>query len=123
MTPMVIEMTTQVFGIKNCDTIKKARKWLTAEEINYTFHDYRVDGINEDMIQSFVAQLGWEAMVNKRGTTYRQLSDEQKETLNQDSAIALMIEFPAMIKRPLLIHNDGYHLGFKADQYSAIFNK
>lgn len=120
---MVIEMTTQVFGIKNCDTIKKARKWLTAEEINYTFHDYRVDGINEEMIQSFVAQLGWEAMVNKRGTTYRQLSDEQKETLNQDSAIALMIEYPAMIKRPLLVHNDEYHLGFKADQYSAIFNK
>ncbi|MCG7498439.1 ArsC family reductase [Vibrio sp. Of7-15] len=116
-------MTTQVFGIKNCDTIKKARKWLTAEEIDYTFHDYRVDGINEEMIQNFVAQLGWEAMVNKRGTTYRQLSDEQKETLNQDTAIALMIEFPAMIKRPLLVHNDEYHLGFKADQYSAIFNK
>jgi Spx/MgsR family transcriptional regulator len=115
-------MSTTMFGIKNCDTIKKARKWLEAENIDFSFHDYRVDGINEEMIRTFISELGVEAVVNKRGTTYRQLSDEQKESLNSDTAIALLLESPAMIKRPLLIHNDQYFLGFKPAQYQEIFS-
>lgn len=115
-------MSTIAYGIKNCDTIKKMKKWLEAENIDYRFHDYRVDGLDAALLETFEAQLGWEAMVNKRGTTYRQLNDEQKAGLNRDTALALMLEFPAMIKRPLLVHNDSYHLGFKPEQYQAIFH-
>ncbi len=115
-------MSTTMLGIKNCDTIKKARKWLENENIDFSFHDYRVDGINEEMIRTFISTLGLDAVVNKRGTTYRQLSDEQKQSLNDDTAIAILIESPAMIKRPLLIHNDQYFLGFKPAQYQEIFS-
>lgn len=115
-------MTTITYGIKNCDTIKKMKKWLDAENISYTFHDYRVDGLSREMLEQFEALLGWEAMVNKRGTTFRQLSDEQKAELDQQSAIALMLEYPAMIKRPLLVHNNSYTLGFKPAQYQEIFH-
>lgn len=115
-------MSTTMLGIKNCDTIKKARKWLENENIDFSFHDYRVDGINEEMIRTFISKLGLDAVVNKRGTTYRQLSDEQKQSLNDDTAIAILIESPAMIKRPLLIHNDQYFLGFKPAQYQEIFS-
>ncbi|MGR5146785.1 ArsC family reductase [Photobacterium alginatilyticum] len=112
---------TVTYGIKNCDTIKKMKKWLEAENIEYRFHDYRTDGLDQAMLETFEAQLGWEAMVNKRGTTYRQLSDEQKAGLNRESALTLMLEYPAMIKRPLLVHNESYHLGFKPAQYQEIF--
>ncbi|WP_299015984.1 ArsC family reductase [uncultured Photobacterium sp.] len=114
-------MSTIAYGIKNCDTIKKMKKWLEAENIEYSFHDYRADGLDLATLETFEAQLGWEAMVNKRGTTYRQLSDEQKSSLNRDTAIKLMLEYPAMIKRPLLVHNETYHLGFKPVQYQEIF--
>ncbi|MFD2180306.1 ArsC family reductase [Veronia pacifica] len=115
-------MATVVYGIKNCDTIKKALKWLEAEEKQFVFHDYRKDGIDQAMVQKFIDSLGWEALVNKRGTTYRQLSDEQKNNLNQDNAAALMLIHPAMIKRPLLEHNGDYYLGFKPEQYQVIFD-
>ncbi|KKC98937.1 ArsC family reductase [Photobacterium halotolerans] len=114
-------MSTIAYGIKNCDTIKKMKKWLDEQGIEYRFHDYRVDGLDRNLLETFEAELGWEALLNKRGTTFRQLSDEQKNTLNRDSALTLMLEQPAMIKRPLLVHNQSYHLGFKPDQYQAIF--
>ena len=112
---------TTLYGIKNCDTIKKARKWLDANNIEYTFHDYRVDGLDESWLAETEQHLGWEQLLNKRGTTFRQLSDEQKQSLNQANAMALMLEYPAMIKRPVLIHNDAYYLGFKDSQYQEIF--
>ena len=115
-------MSTVAYGIKNCDTIKKMKKWLEAEKIEYRFHDYRADGLDQAMLEAFEALLGWEAMVNKRGTTYRQLSDEQKAGLNRETAIKLMLEFPAMIKRPLLVHNQTCYLGFKPAQYQDIFH-
>lgn len=114
-------MSTIAYGIKNCDTIKKMKKWLDEQGIEYRFHDYRTDGLDRSLLEAFEAELGWEALLNKRGTTFRQLSDEQKNTLNRDSALTLMLEQPAMIKRPLLAHNQSYHLGFKPDQYQAIF--
>lgn len=114
-------MSTIAYGIKNCDTIKKMKKWLDEQGIEYRFHDYRADGLDRSLLEAFEAELGWEALLNKRGTTFRQLSDEQKNTLNRDSALTLMLEQPAMIKRPLLAHNQSYHLGFKPDQYQAIF--
>ncbi|KDM92998.1 ArsC family reductase [Photobacterium galatheae] len=114
-------MSTIAYGIKNCDTIKKMKKWLDAQGIDYRFHDYRVDGLDRSLLESFETELGWEAMLNKRGTTFRQLSDEQKNNLDREHALSLMLEYPAMIKRPLLVHNNTYHLGFKPEQYQTIF--
>ena len=115
-------MNTITYGIKNCDTIKKMKQWFTAENIAYQFHDYRVDGIDQTLLETFESALGWEAMVNKRGTTFRQLTTEQKAQLNRETALQLMLEQPAMIKRPLLHHNDDYFLGFKPEQYQQIFH-
>ncbi|WKD23818.1 ArsC family reductase [Pseudoalteromonas sp. KG3] len=115
-------MSTIIYGTPaNCDTIKKAKKYLTDNAIDYTFHDYRKDGINLAMISEFANHIDWQELVNKRGTTYRQLTDEQKQNLDKDSALAILVEQPAMIKRPVLIHNDTYHLGFKVAQYDEIF--
>ena len=92
-----------LFGIKNCDTIKKARRWLEAHQVDYRFHDYRVDGLDADLLQQFIAELGWEALLNTRGTTWRKLDESLRATItNADSAAALMLEMPAIIKRPLL---------------------
>ena len=114
-------MSTIVYGIANCDTIKKARKWLTENNIEFTFHDYRKDGINRQWLELTESYLGWETMLNKRGTTYRQLDEQTKETINRDSAIELMLAQPAMIKRPILHHNNTMMAGFKADQYEEVF--
>ncbi|MDN3610685.1 ArsC family reductase [Vibrio ostreicida] len=114
-------MTITMYGIPNCDTIKKAKKWLDAKGVQYEFHDYRKQGVNETMIETFFQQLGWEQVINKRGTTFRQLSQEQKDTLNEINAIKLLVEQPAMIKRPILVAGQDHHIGFKAEQYSDIF--
>ncbi|WP_296053152.1 ArsC family reductase [uncultured Alteromonas sp.] len=114
-------MTVVMYGIPNCDTIKKAKTWLTQHDISFTFHDYRKQGVPQDVLTSAVSELGWENVINKRGTTYRQLSDEQKEQLSADTAVTLITEHPAMIKRPLLVTDNGMHLGFKPAQYEEIF--
>ncbi len=115
-------MTITMFGIPNCDTIKKAKKWLEAEDIAYEFHDYRKQGVDAALVTEFCDALGWEIVLNKRGTTFRQLTQEQKDSLNKENAIKLLVENPAMIKRPILKVNDQLHIGFKADQYTTIFN-
>lgn len=112
---------TTMYGIKNCDTIKKAQKWLQANEIEFIFHDYRKDGLDSALLETLEAQLGWENLLNKRGTTFRKLDDNQKADLTREKALALLIEQPAMIKRPVLVFGESYHLGFKADQYQEIF--
>ncbi|RJG49102.1 ArsC family reductase [Motilimonas pumila] len=104
-----------------CDTVKKAKKWLEAQEHSFTLHDYRKDGIDAQMIDTFLQYLPWQQVVNKRGTTYRQLSDEQKAQLDEHTARTLLLEYPAMIKRPILVVDGQYHLGFKLDQYQTIF--
>ena len=114
-------MSITMYGIPNCDTIKKARKWLEQAGIDYQFHDYRKQGVDADMVAEFCSNLGWEHVLNKRGTTYRQLTAEQKESLNEANAVALLVEKPAMIKRPILRVNNDLHLGFKPEQYSSIF--
>ncbi|EGQ8681083.1 ArsC family reductase [Vibrio parahaemolyticus] len=115
-------MTITMFGIPNCDTIKKAKKWLEAENIAFDFHDYRKQGIDAQMVTEFCQALGWEQVLNKRGTTFRQLTQVQKDTLNEENAIALLVDNPAMIKRPILNVDGQLHIGFKADQYATIFN-
>ncbi len=121
-----------LYGIKNCDTIKKARRWLDDQKIPYQFHDYRVDGLSPELLQSFIEQVGWESLLNTRGTTWRKLPDEQKATINNaDAAKALMLEHPSIIKRPLLVSGsensksagtEKYLLGFKAEQYQQFFS-
>ncbi|MCG3730900.1 ArsC family reductase [Vibrio cincinnatiensis] len=115
-------MLITLYGIPNCDTIKKARKWLEAQAIEYQFHDYRKNGITPELVNEFFQSLGWENVLNKRGTTYRQLSQEQKESLNETHALALLLEQPAMIKRPILRVQDTLYLGFSAQQYSELFS-
>lgn len=112
-----------MFGIKNCDTIKKARKWLEAEGIEYQFHDYKKDGLSPKILDTWVADLGWEALVNKRGTTWRKLPEDVKESIDQASAIEIMLENTSIIKRPLLIDDaERKLLGFKADDYQNFVN-
>lgn len=92
-----------MYGIKNCDTIKKARRWLEAHQIAYQFHDYRADGLDRELLNTFIAELGWEALLNTRGTTWRKLDETVRAGINNaDAAAALMLEMPAIIKRPLL---------------------
>ena len=115
-------MATILYGIPNCDTVKKAQKWLLQHEITYTFHDYRKDGLDKSLINSFLAHLPWTDLLNKRSTSYRQLTDQQKALLSPETVIDLFIEFPTLIKRPLLIHNSHYQLGFNLDKYQNLFS-
>jgi Spx/MgsR family transcriptional regulator len=114
-------MSTILYGIANCDTIKKAKKWLNDAEIPFTFHDYRKDGITEEFLVEAEKTLGWEAMLNKRGTTFRQLSDEEKADITRDKALGLLVTYPAMVKRPILNKDGEFHIGFKPAQYEEIF--
>lgn len=108
-----------MYGIKNCDTIKKARKWLDENNIPYVFHDYRKEGLTEALLRTFTENLDWQTLVNKRGTTWHQLSEDKKNTIiDVDSAIFLMLDNPAIIKRPILVSADNrYIVGFNANDY------
>ncbi|VYU70646.1 ArsC family reductase [Metakosakonia massiliensis] len=114
-----------LYGIKNCDTIKKARRWLDAHEVAYRFHDYRVDGLDEKLLGTFIAELGWEALLNTRGTTWRKLDETLRAGINNaDSAAALMLEMPAIIKRPLLYApGKPMLLGFNETSYEKFINE
>ena len=111
-----------VFGIKNCDTIKKARNWLTDQGIEYQFHDFRANGIDRDRIETWIQQAGWETVLNRRGTTWRKLDPSIQEATTSDNVAALLAEHPAMIKRPVLDNDGVITIGFKAEQYQTIFN-
>ncbi len=113
----------KMYGIKNCDTIKKAKKWLEENGTEFTFHDYKKDGIERAQLLEWIKALGWQALVNKRGTTYRKLDNSVKENMNEALAINVMLENNSIIKRPLLEHNGRFLLGFKADAYQALLNK
>jgi len=114
---------TILFGIKNCDTIKKARKWLTEHDIAYQFHDYRTDGLEQAQLAQWCNELGWEQVLNRRGTTWRKLPEHDKDNINESTAIELMLAQPAMIKRPLLDTGTQRLLGFKATEYEHLFEK
>jgi arsenate reductase (glutaredoxin) len=115
-------VTVTIYGIKNCDTMKKARTWLEGQGVAYDFHDYKAQGIDRDTLKGWVDRHGWETVLNRAGTTFRKLPDADREGLDADKAIALMIAQPSMIKRPVLDLGDGRTLvGFKPDQYQAAF--
>jgi len=113
--------TTTIFGIKNCDTMKKARAWLDAHGVDYTFHDYKAAGIDAAHLKRWAAQAGWETVLNRAGTTFRKLTDAQKAGLDERKAIALMLEQPAMIKRPVLEVGSQLLVGFKPEEYAKVF--
>lgn len=114
-------MTVTIYGIKNCDTMKKARTWLDTKGIAYTFHDYKAEGIDEKSLKRFVDALGWETVLNRAGTTFRALPDEDKKDLDAKKAIALMLAQPSMIKRPMLDRDGALTAGFKPDIYETLF--
>lgn len=109
----------ELYGIPNCDTVKKARKWLDAEGRDYAFHDYKKEGVDADKLVGWIDAMGWEVLLNKRGTTFRKLDDADKEGIDRDKAIALMVEHPSMIKRPVVEHKGGVLVGFKEDEWAA----
>ena len=113
----------RMYGIKNCDTIKKARKWLEQQKIDYQFIDYRQDGLSPELLNTFSQQLGWQNLINTRGTTYRALPAETKANLTEAAALELMLQQPAMIKRPLLHVNDTYLLGFSTENYQQLLEE
>lgn len=108
-----------IFGIANCDSVKKARKWLDSQSVSYDFHDYKKKSIDADTLNSWCTKFGWEALVNRRGTTWRKLDDTQKIDLIQASAVKLMQENTSLIKRPVLQVGDELILGFDAQQYET----
>lgn len=111
-----------LYGIHNCDSVKKARKWLLDHDVSYTFHDYRKEGLDKVLLELLLEKITWDELLNKRSSSYRQLSDLQKSSLNSENVIDLFIEFPTLIKRPLLIHHSFYQLGFKAEIYQNLFS-
>ncbi len=110
-----------LYGIPNCNTVSKARKWLTENNIDYQFHNFKKDGLDQKTINKWVDALGWEILLNKRGTTWRKLSDEMKADIDRDKAVSIMLDNTSIIKRPVLDVNGTFHVGFKDEQYPEIF--
>ncbi len=110
-----------IYGIKNCDTMKKARAWLDKAGIAYDFHDYKAAGIDKASLEAWAGKVGWDVLLNKSGTTFRKLSEADRATINEKKAIALMIDQPSMIKRPVLAVGGKLLVGFKPAEYEKAF--
>jgi Spx/MgsR family transcriptional regulator len=111
----------KIYGIPNCDTMKKARKWLDEHGVAYQFHNYKKDGLDEALLKHWVAELGWETLLNRRGMMWRKLDEQTKAHIDETSAIEVMLETPSIIKRPLLDVDDELYVGFSEDKYRSIF--
>lgn len=112
-------MTLTVYGIPNCDTVKKARMYLDGRGVAYTFHDYKKAGVDEANLKRWAGQVGWELLLNKAGTTFKKLPDTDKTGINEAKAIALMLANPSMIKRPVVEGGKNLLVGFKPEIYDA----
>ena len=112
-------MALTLYGIPNCDTVKKARTWLERKGVAYDFHDYKKAGADAAQVAGWCDVLGWETVLNRAGTTFKKLPDAGKADLNQAKAVALMVAQPSMIKRPIVVHQGGLLAGFKPDQWEA----
>jgi len=110
-----------IYGISNCDMVRKARRWLEAHGVNHAFHDVRRQGIDVDKLNAWEAMVGWEILLNRRGTTWRTLPDEQKKNLDKQQAIRLMREHPAMIRRPVLEYDGRLIVGYSEARYAELF--
>jgi arsenate reductase len=112
---------TRIFGIKNCDTMKKARAWLETHKVAYSFHDYKAAGIDKTTLEGWAKKVGWEVLLNRAGTTFKKLPDADKTGLTEKKAIALMLTQPSMIKRPVLEAKGKLTIGFKPEDYKKLF--
>ncbi len=116
-------MAVTIYGIKNCDTMKKARAWLDKKGVAYGFHDYKTAGIERGRLEGWAGKVGWETLLNRAGTTFRKLPDKDKEGLTEKKAIALMLGQPSMIKRPVLDIDGKLLVGFKPEQYEDLLSE
>lgn len=112
---------TTLYGIKNCDSVRKARKWLDGNAVAYRFHDFRVDGLSAEVLDRWLAAVGWETLLNRRGTSWRQLDAAVRDGIDADGARALMLDNPTLIKRPVLEHDGRTHVGFTESLYERFF--
>jgi arsenate reductase (glutaredoxin) len=116
-------MAVTIYGIKNCDTMKKARAWLDKAGVDYAFHDYKTAGIDRATLQDWARRAGWETLLNRAGTTFRKLPEAEKEGLSEAKALKLMEAQPSMIKRPVLVRGKTLLVGFKPADYESAFGK
>ncbi len=114
----------KLYGIPNCSTVKKARAWLEARGIEYEFHDFKRDGVPKELLKTLMKIMGWEALLNKNGPTWRKLPEERKaQVKNMTTALAVMEENPSVIKRPILDRDGQYQVGFSEENYAAFFGE
>ncbi len=111
-----------LYGIKNCDTVKKSREWLTKNNIDYRFHDFRTNGLDKAQVNNWITEIGLENLVNKRSTTWKELGDSIKNNFNEQNAASVIVENPTLIKRPLLDTGKQKHVSFKEAEYARIFS-
>jgi len=110
---------TTIYGIRNCDTMKRAFAWLKDHGVEYTFHDYKKSGVTTDMLKEWASQAGWEKLLNTRGTTWRKLSEQDRDGVDLSKALQLMQQQPSLIKRPVLMHGKTLLVGFDANDYES----
>jgi Spx/MgsR family transcriptional regulator len=110
-----------LYGISNCDTVKKAKNWLETNQLEYSFHDFRKQGLEPDIIQGWLTQIAWDKLLNKRSTTWRNLEPEVQQSVNAENIIHLLVENPTLIKRPVLKVNGIINVGFNIDTYKGLF--
>lgn len=115
-------MGVTIYGIRNCDRMKRARAWLDAAGVDYAFHDYKKEGLGGDRLAGWMDRVGWEALLNKAGTTFRKLPEDEKSGLDRDRAMRLMLEQPSMIRRPVLETGNGLVVGFNPERYAVEFD-
>ncbi|MEE4190971.1 MAG: ArsC family reductase [Halieaceae bacterium] len=112
-----------LYGIPNCDTVRKARRWLDGHSIDYQFHDFREQGLDEDTVSTWLDELGWETVVNRRSTTWKQLDPATRESMDRATALRCILEHPTLVKRPVLDTGHDRHLGFSETQYQELFTQ
>lgn len=112
---------TTLYGLKNCDTVKKARQWLDSRGIEYRFYDLRADGLSKDQLQQWLGRVGSETLINNRSTTWKQLTEQDKKLAMGDAASAVVLANPTLIKRPVLEHGDQIRVGFSQEEYEKLF--
>lgn len=113
-------MTTTIYGIKTCDTVRRARSWLDSRGISYVFHDFRVEGLDRTLIEEWRGRVGWEILLNRSSATFRALPEARKASLDDEQALELMLEFPTLVKRPILATGEVIAVGFKPDRYAEL---
>ena len=117
----MVKKSVTIYGIKNCDTMKKARDWLDAHKVAYEFHDYKASGIDRAHLETWAKAVGWEKLLNRAGTTFKKLPEQDRVDVTEKKAIALMLEQPSMIKRPVLDVGGKLTVGFKPEEYAKLF--